>query len=368
MATKNAQYTGQKNIQNFSNEYNTEEFTVNDEPVPSTTKQIPKEEKMLAAQCGKYFEFAVIQGFRKLSHVSVDSEETADSTVLSTSADPTVVALKQSIDAASDAVVRAFDAKFTKEMQARDYQVRYIADVTTGTGRTIGNPTGDIQAVVNGLSIILELKWQTQSGADVAYFHRVSDETLFGSPGFKGYIADHAFTDNYWNHVYTRDEWKLTLGQKALYEYMETFGDATAQVQYLLAKGQVAQKYKDTLIKTKNAQDMKYVVHGEKATVTIPDIAELAKALTRGLDKDRQARGRITKRGVKTAGFSYTRDGETMATLLINYFGKIRKQPFNYKTVSNQKEAVKQEIKDRANFKFKMYINAKAFQDFGNIL
>lgn len=140
------------------------------------------------------------------------------------------------------------------ELQETDFQVKIIADtellhpysgrpirLKSGEPIMIGNPVGDLQIIVGGKTITLELKWQTASGAVLHYFHSVGEDALFGG-GFRNYLAEHART--YWSHIDEEKDWKIKIGYNALSDFLhQQFNNDRAILTYLLGKGETVKKY-----------------------------------------------------------------------------------------------------------------------------
>lgn len=256
-----------------------------------------------------------------------------------------------------------------KEMGTKDFTVNMIADVELTnpyTGKTvmkgegsdkkpvmIGNPVGDVQLIVNGRSIILELKWQESLTTQVHYFHGVSEETLF-SGGFRKYLK--ANFETFWSHEYGEEDWKKQIGFTALSSYLlQEHKNWESVLTYLLGKGDSPQN-------KGIQQDGKFVIHGTSVSLTIMDINSLAREI---LNRTKQLglktwKGRSTLKGT---GIGFYRGGEEVASFGIkSFYGLGLGEVFKTKTNDLRKSKQEERI-DKAKFSYQMFIDQKVFND-----
>jgi len=177
--------------------------------------------------------------------------------------------LRTSIEKTSTEVAEVWDANLRNSVTDKLYNI--------GLGQTTGpytvddvpgsSPLGDLRIQVeNGPNIILELKWQTSKTMPTNWFGIV-DEHLFDG-GFTSFLDDNR--DEYWNYQLVSKEWSRLLETEALFRYIEN-DDIT--LNYLIHKGEAL---------TNETFDVKYVVHGTQAGITIQDVESLALDLTLG--------------------------------------------------------------------------------------
>lgn len=202
------------------------------------------EHNAAANKCGFFFEYEV---FRLLCEKTGNKAEGYSGEQLEAAAyfhgsNRSITSCGEVITKAADYATTEFIKQVEEEAKEKvNWEIKVIADVLFKRGnfeKYIGNPAGDLQVIVNGKSIVLELKWQQGDGKQIAFFHRVSEDVLFGGL-FKGYLKKNFAT--FWDHRFREDQWKTSIGVNAVSNFLlETYGNWKTAIKWLLAKGHAA--------------------------------------------------------------------------------------------------------------------------------
>lgn len=317
-----------------------------------------QEHNAAANQCGFFFEHEVFRFLSELAGGEGKDEYSAEQLRAAqyfSSGDQSIINYGRIITQAAKQVSEQIIKDIQKDSEKIEWEVHVIADLigTTKSGKTYtyGNPAGDLQLIINGKSIILEIKWQENPNKMISYFHSVSEDTLFGG-AFRGYLKKNF--NLYWSHRFKEQQWKTAIGVNALSNFLlESYGNWKNAVQFLLSKGNAASR-------SGIVQDGKVVVHGTSASIEIADIENLTRAFEKkGLkmtNRNKKITSNTSQRGIK-----WMLNQEELANFGIrSFYGSGMKQTFSAKRASTIQKRAEESI-DKSRFSYDMYINSKLF-------
>lgn len=136
----------------------------------------------------------------------------------------------------ANSLARAIHNKIIQDMlknSNKHYEVNQIGD---GADKVVG----DIEVVINGKSVIYEVKYQLSEGSQVRY-EELADGTLFSSGRFADWLA--GMKDKYWTYKTRPQQWTYQIRRNALSEFMGMKdGDAEA-FRRMLQKGVAENRY-----------------------------------------------------------------------------------------------------------------------------
>lgn len=237
--------------------------------------------KNKAKIAGFYFEACVYQALQRLlpgaGRARYNYSPQQKGAIYAFNAHKSLSTLKLQIERAAQLCAENFKKEVEASANSKNYTVK-VGTIADLGGK--GNPTGDLEIIVNGKRIVLELKWQQTTSAMTHWFS-LSDISLFGG-AFLNFVRD-TKGDIYWNGTVPDDKWQALLGGQGLLDF---FNDGLsmndeALLKYLIQKGEAIKQVNE------KPPDAKYVVHGTKSSMTITNLDTIADEVANDVAKAR---------------------------------------------------------------------------------
>lgn len=249
-----------------------------------------------------------------------------------------VLNLKNSVDKGARITASALHNEVLKTAEKTNVVVDNIA---VEEDSVAGNLLGDIQILIDGREITLELKWQNSPSRPTRWFSDLSDATLFNNK-FSEHIQNNAV--RFWSNKMKEGFWKKALHQEALPEFLNNFtANPAPLIRYLIQKGQPLSAPE---VKTK------LVAHASFTGVTITGLDTIEEALE----------GSAMKKGPKMiprrAIVFEDSNGDVVASFGLSNFRNEARVKRARERVAEGKAA---QLTAASTFAFQLYIDQKYF-------
>jgi hypothetical protein len=326
----------------------------------------------LGSVAGHYFEYIVLKrldehfkkkGAKITNKTSITGQHQRAITIMNYDwhHDPTnpiklhIEMLKKNVELTADEAAQYFVKEFESELEKstkKDVTINTVARVQSISG---DNPLGDLELMINGKRIILELKWQTtrstKSTTPIRWFELV-ESVLFGGNEFYNFAKGRHKRSNYWSYNTYKEQWIKALNKFVLPKYMDDHhGNYKEQLAYLIHKGKAFE------MEGQEPFDAKYVVHGTQVQLSIQTTEEFLGSLKTAMEGGQRQFSTKVGAKAKDSGLAYIGgDGEEVASFGVTKLHSDLKEP-NKKSKKSKNTA--------SEFSFAMYIAQKYAAQYG---